>query len=59
MTTQNLRGKVGFVFGATSLIATALSFWYIPELKGRTYAEIDEMFLRRVPPRKMGSYKFD
>lgn len=53
---QNLKGKVGFVFGATSLIATILSIWYIPELKGRTYVEIDRLFLDRIPPRKMGSY---
>ncbi|KAL2813414.1 maltose permease [Aspergillus granulosus] len=52
----NLKGKVGFVFGGTSLIATILAIWYIPELKGRTHSEIDEMFFRRVPPRNMGAY---
>ncbi|KAJ4508074.1 hypothetical protein HRR83_005655 [Exophiala dermatitidis] len=52
----NLKGKVGFVFGGTSLIATILSIWYIPELKGRTYGEIDTMFINRVPPRHMGSH---
>ncbi|KIW98279.1 uncharacterized protein Z519_01863 [Cladophialophora bantiana CBS 173.52] len=55
----NLKGKVGFVFGGTSLIATILSIWYIPELKGRTYGEIDQMFLNHVPPRKMGSYRLN
>ncbi|KAL4789146.1 maltose permease [Aspergillus venezuelensis] len=55
----NLKGKVGFVFGATSLIATILAFWYIPELKGRTHSEIDQMFNSRVPPRKMGSYRLN
>jgi hypothetical protein len=56
MNVQNLKGKVGFVFGGTSLIATILAFWYIPELKGRTHSEIDQMFAARVPPRKMGSH---
>ncbi|KAL2841025.1 general substrate transporter [Aspergillus pseudoustus] len=52
----NLKGKVGFIFGGLSLFATILSFFYIPELKGRTYAEIDAMFHDRVPPRKMVKY---
>jgi hypothetical protein len=52
----NLKGKVGFVFGGLSAAATVWSFFYIPELKGRTFNEIDEMFEKRVPPRKMGSY---
>ncbi|KAF4458788.1 maltose permease [Fusarium albosuccineum] len=54
----NLVGKVGFVFGGLSSIASAVCFFYIPELKQRSYQEIDAMFLRRVPPRQMGSYQF-
>jgi sugar porter (SP) family MFS transporter len=50
----NLRGKVGFVFGGLAAIATVGSYLYIPELKGRTFIEIDTLFMRRVPPRKMG-----
>ncbi|CAG8171014.1 unnamed protein product [Penicillium olsonii] len=52
----NLKGKVGFVFGGASLLATIVSFWYIPELKDRAYSEINQMFESRVPPRKMDSY---
>ncbi|KAK8931769.1 hypothetical protein H634G_04288 [Metarhizium anisopliae BRIP 53293] len=52
----HLRGKVGFIFGGLATIATAWSFFYIPELKGRTFDEIDRMFQAQVPPRKMGSY---
>jgi hypothetical protein len=52
----NLKGKVGFVFGGLAAIATVGSFFYIPELKGRTFAEIDTMFFNRVPPRMMGKY---
>ncbi|KAF3913382.1 hypothetical protein ABW20_dc0107086 [Dactylellina cionopaga] len=54
----NLKGKVGFVFGGLAAVATIGSFWYVPELKGRTFAEIDQMFQMRVPPRKMGKYVF-
>lgn len=55
----NMKGKVGFVFGGLSLVATIVSFLYIPELKGRTFAEIDLMFSQRVRLRKMGSYESD
>jgi hypothetical protein len=52
----NMKGKVGFVFGGLALFATIGSWMYIPELQGRTFAEINEMFVAKVPPRHMGSY---
>ena len=55
----DLKGKVGFVFGGASALATLWSFFYIPELKGRTFDEIDEMFAKRVAPRKMGLYTLE
>ncbi|KAE8378536.1 maltose permease [Aspergillus bertholletiae] len=55
----NLKGKVGFIFGGMSLLTTLVSFFYIPELKGKTYEEIDLLFRSRVPPRKMGSHHLD
>ena len=51
----DLKGKVGFVFGGLGTIATIWAFFYVPELKGRTFSEIDHMFVTRVKPRKMGS----
>ena len=53
----NLRGKVGFVFGGLGLIGTIWSFFFVPELKGRTFREIDIMFFDRIPPRKMGGHQ--
>jgi sugar porter (SP) family MFS transporter len=53
----NLKGKVGFIFGGLAAIASLGSFFYVPELKGRTFGEIDTMFFNRVPPRKMGNYQ--
>ncbi|KAF6823973.1 maltose permease [Colletotrichum plurivorum] len=50
----NLRGKVGFIFGGLSLIGTIGSFFYVPELKGKTFDEIDRLFAAKVPPRRMG-----
>jgi hypothetical protein len=55
----NMRGKVGFVFGALALIGAVGSFIYVPELKGRTFNEIDTMFFNHVKPRNMGSYVVD
>ena len=55
----NLRGKVGFIFGGLAAIATVWSFFYVPELKGRTFDEIDYMFRAKVSPRKMGSFVID
>ncbi|PLB53927.1 general substrate transporter, partial [Aspergillus steynii IBT 23096] len=52
----NMKGKVGFVFGGCALVATIGSWVYVPELKGRTFPEIDQMFYSHVPPRKMGQY---
>lgn len=52
----NLKGKVGFVFGGLGAIATVGSFFYVPELKGKTFAEIDALFVAKVPPRKMGDF---
>jgi hypothetical protein len=54
----NLKGKVGFIFGGLSAAATLWSFFYIPELKGRTFDEIDHMFQNRIKPREMASYTF-
>ncbi|KAL4886497.1 maltose permease [Aspergillus karnatakaensis] len=53
----NLQGKVGFVFGGLCAFACVWSFFYIPELKGRSIDEIDQLFHRKVKPRKMGGYR--
>ncbi|KAL2826752.1 general substrate transporter [Aspergillus pseudoustus] len=53
----NMKGKVGFVFGGCAAVATIASWVYVPELKGRTFEEIDLLFASRVPPRHMGSYQ--
>ncbi|KAH8172507.1 sugar transporter domain-containing protein [Sarocladium implicatum] len=52
----DLKGKVGFIFGGLSAIASLWAFVFVPELKGRRFDEIDQMFQDKVPPRKMGSH---
>ena len=54
----NLKGKVGFVFGGACALATVWSYFYVPELKDRTFQEIDYMFQHKVDPRKMGKFDF-
>ncbi|EPS35060.1 hypothetical protein H072_11397 [Dactylellina haptotyla CBS 200.50] len=48
----NLGGKSGYVWAGTALICTAMSWWWIPEMKNRSFREIDILFTRRVPARK-------
>ncbi|KAK8018673.1 hypothetical protein PG991_007863 [Apiospora marii] len=52
-----LQGKIGFVWGAGSLIAAAWAFLFLPELKGRTLEELDEMFQKRVGVFAFGRYQ--
>ncbi|UQC91636.1 maltose permease [Colletotrichum lupini] len=52
----NLGGKICFIFFGLSLPMCAWLYLYFPEMKGRNYAEIQEMFSNRVPARKFKSY---
>lgn len=40
----NLRAKVAFIYGAICLLCVVVTYYYVPEMKGRTPAEIDRMF---------------
>jgi SP family general alpha glucoside:H+ symporter-like MFS transporter len=53
----NLRGKLGFFFGGLSLPCLVWCYFRVPEMKGRTYEELDIMFERGVGSREFGSYK--
>ena len=48
----NLGGKIAFIFGSTLVAASIFIFFLIPETKGRTYIEIDELWARGTSPRK-------
>ncbi|KAI4851245.1 MFS hexose transporter [Aureobasidium sp. EXF-8845] len=48
----NMGGKVGFIFGALMACSAVYTFFLVPETKGRSYTEIDELFERRVSLRK-------
>jgi len=48
----NLGGKCGYVWGATAFLCWVTAYYGLPEMKGRSYREIDIMFKRRVSARK-------
>ena len=48
----NLGGKSGYIWAATAFICTAMAWVWIPEMKHRSFREIDILFSRHVPARK-------
>ncbi|KAJ1329923.1 MFS transporter SP family general alpha glucoside:H+ symporter [Microdochium nivale] len=52
----NLKAKIGFVFGGFMFIFAVLAWLYVPETRGRTYEELDELFMNRVPARQFRKY---
>jgi hypothetical protein len=51
----NLGGKIAFVFGAVLVFATIFIYFFVPETKGRTYIEIDDLWSRGIPARKFAA----
>lgn len=58
-TAWNASGKTGFFWGGTSLLVFIWAFFRLPEAKGRTYAELDLLFARKVPARKFKTTHVD
>ena len=55
----NLRGKCGYVWGGTAFLCLVIAWWGLPEMKGRSYREIDIMFKRRIPARQWKKTEID
>ena len=55
----NLGSYTAFVYFAIAGIGMAISFFCIPEMKGRTPKEIDSMFEARLPTRKFRAWRDD
>ncbi|KAA8641955.1 hypothetical protein EYZ11_010223 [Aspergillus tanneri] len=53
----NWRGKSGFFWGALCILCLVWSFFRLPEPKGRSYAELDILFERRVRTREFRTAK--
>ncbi|KAI4680520.1 hypothetical protein J4E81_010201 [Alternaria sp. BMP 2799] len=50
--------KAGFFWAGTSVIGILWSWWRLPEPKGRTFGELDELFERKVAARKFKTTDF-
>ncbi|KAH6996941.1 maltose permease [Ilyonectria destructans] len=55
----NLGGKVAFVFFAASLPFAVYFFFCLPEMKGRSYLELEDMFQKKVPARQFKNYRVE
>ncbi|KAK9312418.1 general substrate transporter [Lipomyces starkeyi] len=55
----NLGAKVAFIFGGLSVLCLIYLWFYQPETAGRSYEELDELFVKHVPARKFKGYKTD
>jgi SP family general alpha glucoside:H+ symporter-like MFS transporter len=53
----NLGARTSFIFGGLAVFCLIYLWFYQPESAGRTYAELDEMFMKKVPARKFKGYK--
>lgn len=47
----NLAGKCGYIWGGTAAVCFVSAYFGLPELKGRSYRELDILFNRKVPAR--------
>jgi SP family general alpha glucoside:H+ symporter-like MFS transporter len=50
----NLGGRLGFVFGGLSVVCLIYLWFCLPETRGRTYEELDDMFRERISARRFG-----
>ncbi|KAF2109781.1 putative hexose carrier protein [Lophiotrema nucula] len=55
----NLAGKCGYIWGGTACVCWVMAFFFLPELKHRSYRETDILFNRKVPARKFKSTVVD
>lgn len=55
----NLGAKVSFIFGGLAVISNVYLWYFQPETAGRTYEELDELFMKQVPGRKFKGTKTD
>ncbi|KAI1750037.1 general substrate transporter [Xylaria castorea] len=51
-TGANLGGRCGYVWGGTGLFCLVVAYFYLPEMRGRSYREIDILFRRKVKARQ-------
>ncbi|KAF7555289.1 hypothetical protein G7Z17_g2270 [Cylindrodendrum hubeiense] len=55
----NLGAKVGFLYMGSCVIATGLAWFFLPEMKGRSVIEVDQMFEIKLSTRNFRSYRLE
>ncbi|KAL6711559.1 hypothetical protein ACN47E_004493 [Coniothyrium glycines] len=58
-TEANLGGKCGYVWGGTGFFCFVVAYFFLPEMKNRSYREIDIMFKRKIPARQWSKTVID
>ncbi|ETS62565.1 sucrose transporter [Moesziomyces aphidis] len=54
----NLAAKAYLIFGGCMLVITILAFFLLPETRGRTFVEIDQLYSNRIPAWRWSQYEF-
>ncbi|KAJ3527498.1 hypothetical protein NM208_g10672 [Fusarium decemcellulare] len=54
----NLGSRIGFIWGAASVIAAVWSFFLVPESKGLSLEQLDYLYEEKVSPREFGKFTF-
>ncbi|KAF2710049.1 general substrate transporter [Pleomassaria siparia CBS 279.74] len=55
----DLGGKIGFIWGAFSLVTVAWVFFTVPEMKGFSIEQLDYLYNNKVPTLRFKGYRFD
>jgi hypothetical protein len=55
-TKLNWGPKYGYIWGGSNLIIIVFVFLFVPETKGRSLEQLDEMFAKKVPTRKFREF---
>ncbi|KAL6900609.1 sugar transporter [Trichoderma evansii] len=55
----NLAGRCGYVWASTGFVCYVLAYFFLPEMKHRSYREIDILFKRKVPARQWTKTEID
>lgn len=53
----NLGAKVGFIYGSICVVSVICAFLFVPEMKGRSLEEIDQLFAGKVPAWRSRSFR--
>lgn len=53
----NLGAKVGFIYGSLTILSVVVTYFFIPEMKGRSLEEVDQLFASGVSLRKFDTFQ--